>query len=86
LNIAGAVGVQQDDVPLTPNSIALCAGSITAKCTKRLKNRTKTSQTAKYCEKSKRNRPLAGIETAQSAIEFVVTSSATHHASEVQHA
>jgi hypothetical protein len=78
LNIAGAVGAQQDDVPLTPNSIALCARSITAKCTKRLKNRTKTSQTAKDRKKSKRNRPLAGIEAAQSAIEFAVTGIESH--------
>jgi hypothetical protein len=80
-------GAGDDSTTLvTTNSIAHRADNTTAKCQKRLKNIRKATQKAQGCKKSKPNRPITGIEPAQSAIEFAVTSSATHHASEVRHA
>lgn len=71
--------------PHTSNSIALYAYSMPGKRQKRLKNKTQMSLDAKNCEESKRNRPLAGIEAAQSAIEFVVTNGHAYNACEVQY-
>jgi hypothetical protein len=58
---------------LTINSIANYVCSISAKCLKRSEKRNKSSQKTRNCERFKPNRPLAYIERAQDAIEFVVT-------------
>jgi hypothetical protein len=73
------------DTPITMNSIALCADSMLAKCRNRFKNRSKSSQKAQNCKKHKPNWSVAVIETARDAIEFVVTTSNTQNAREVQH-
>ena len=76
LNIAGAVGQQQKNTPITTNSIAPHAYIVSAKCKKRFKNNKKTEQKMKRCSKYKKNRPVASVEPEQDAIELVVIGNA----------
>jgi hypothetical protein len=84
-NATGSTTGKSARAPLTTNLIALRVHSMPANCTKCFKNRAKSSQKAKNCEISKRNRPLAGIDAAQGAIEFAVTTASTQNTNEVQH-
>ncbi len=69
----------------TTNSIAPRAVSTRTKCLKRFKNRQETSRPSCSHRKYKLDRPVAGIDAAQSAIRLIVTATSTHNNYEVQH-
>lgn len=72
LNIAGAVGQQQNTTPITTNSIALHAHIVPDKCKKCFQNNKKTEQKMQHCKKYKKNWPLARVEPGQGTIELIV--------------